>query len=191
MDSYEKALKKIEQDKKCIPTSYCCIGQVNQGATGPRGPIGPIGPTGPQGETGPTGPSGPAGTSVSIQGSYDDVSELEDEHPTGVSNEAYLVGDDLYVWSPNEDEWVNVGRIRGPQGIQGPPGINGVEGPIGPQGPSGVPGTLNTNNTTSQTVSSSESFEGAINLHKIAKTGSYNDLLNKPDILEYEVIDSW
>ena len=44
--------------------------------------------------------------------------------------------------------------------------------------------TLNTDNNTSQTVSSSESISGTgtINLHKVAKTGSYNDLLNKPTI---------
>lgn len=43
-----------------------------------------------------------------------------------------------------------------------------------------TPGTLNTTATTAQTTSSSESLSGTINLHKIAKTGSYNDLLNKP-----------
>ena len=44
--------------------------------------------------------------------------------------------------------------------------------------------TLNTDNNTSQTVSASESISGTgtINLHKVAKTGSYNDLLNKPTI---------
>ncbi len=140
MDSYEKALKKIEQDKKCIPNCLTCINQINHSITGPTGPQGEMGPTGPQGEIGPTGPSGAAGTSVSIQGSYDNFDELEKEHPTGVSNEAYLVGDDLYVWSPNEDIWINVGRIRGPQGIQGPPGVEGPQGPTGPQGETGLAG---------------------------------------------------
>lgn len=44
--------------------------------------------------------------------------------------------------------------------------------------------TLNTNNTTSQTANGSESISGSgtINLHKVAKTGNYNDLLNKPTI---------
>ena len=178
MDSYEKALKKIEQDKKCIPTSYCCIGQVNQGATGPTGPIGP---TGPQGETGPMGPTGAAGTSVSIQGSYDDVSELEDEHPTGVSNEAYLVGDDLYVWSPNEDEWVNGGRIRGPQGIQGPPGINGVEGPIGPQGLQGSQGETGPTGPTGPMGSAGPQLIGA------SYIVSYNQIDYPPQGLEISV----
>ena len=43
-------------------------------------------------------------------------------------------------------------------------------------------GTLNTNNATAQTISSSESFSGSINLHKVSKTGNYNDLLNPPSI---------
>lgn len=44
--------------------------------------------------------------------------------------------------------------------------------------------TLNTNNTTPQTVNASESISGlgTINLHKVAKTGNYNDLSNTPSI---------
>lgn len=43
---------------------------------------------------------------------------------------------------------------------------------------------LNTNNTAAQTVNASEAIAGSgtINLHKVAKTGNYNDLLNKPTI---------
>ena len=44
--------------------------------------------------------------------------------------------------------------------------------------------SLNTNNATAQSPSSDEAIAGSgtINLHKIAKTGSYNDLSNKPTI---------
>jgi len=49
-------------------------------------------------------------------------------------------------------------------------------------------GSLNTNNATAQTVSSSESFTSNISLHKISKTGSYSDLLNKPTIPATNVI---
>jgi hypothetical protein len=44
--------------------------------------------------------------------------------------------------------------------------------------------TLKTDNTTAQTASASEAIAGSgtINLHKVSKTGSYNDLLNKPTI---------
>lgn len=50
--------------------------------------------------------------------------------------------------------------------------------------------TLKTDNTTAQTASSSESITGSgtINLHKVSKTGNYNDLLNKPTIPAVEAI---
>ena len=42
--------------------------------------------------------------------------------------------------------------------------------------------SLNTNNTAAQTVNASEAIAGSgtINLHKVSKTGNYNDLLNRP-----------
>lgn len=43
-------------------------------------------------------------------------------------------------------------------------------------------GTLNTSSTQSLSVETSESFSNGISLHKISKTGSYNDLLNKPNL---------
>lgn len=47
--------------------------------------------------------------------------------------------------------------------------------------------TLNTNNTAPQPPSSSEAIAGSgtINLHKVAKTGSYNDLNDKPNVVKY------
>ena len=45
-----------------------------------------------------------------------------------------------------------------------------------------APGTLKTNNTTAQTASASESLSGTINLHKVAKTGIYSDLIGTPTI---------
>ena len=45
-----------------------------------------------------------------------------------------------------------------------------------------APGTLNTNNSTAQTASASEALSGTINLHKIAKTGTYSDLIGTPTI---------
>lgn len=46
----------------------------------------------------------------------------------------------------------------------------------------GTVGTLVTNNTTAQTASASESFADTINLHKIAKTGTYSDLIGTPTV---------
>ena len=45
-----------------------------------------------------------------------------------------------------------------------------------------APGTLNTNNDTAIAVNSSEALSGTVKLHKVAKTGSYEDLLYKPTV---------
>ena len=88
------------------------------------------------------GPTGPAGSSISILGSYDNLSDLINEHPTGNIGDGYIVGDDLYVWSLNEDKWINVGTIKGPTGPAGPQGIRGLTGEVGAQGPTGPKGDI-------------------------------------------------
>lgn len=45
-----------------------------------------------------------------------------------------------------------------------------------------IPGTLNTTATSAQTTSSSESLSGSVTLHKVAKTGTYSDLIGTPAI---------
>ena len=50
---------------------------------------------------------------------------------------------------------------------------------------------LNTNNTASQSVSSNEIIGGTIKLHKISKTGSYNDLRDKPTIPAAQIQSDW
>lgn len=58
-------------------------------------------------------------------------------------------------------------------------------------GGSATVGTLNTTNETAQTPSASESFGNNINLHRIAKTGNYEHLLNKPTIPAAQVQSDW
>ena len=45
-----------------------------------------------------------------------------------------------------------------------------------------APGTLNTTATTAQSTAASEALSGTITLHKIAKTGTYSDLIGTPTI---------
>lgn len=45
-----------------------------------------------------------------------------------------------------------------------------------------APGTLTTTATTAQATATNEALSGNIALHKVSKTGSYNDLNNKPTI---------
>lgn len=115
-----------------------------------RGPQGTPGEPGPKGDQGEPGPKGADGTGVNILGSYDTEADLRAAYPTGLSGQAYLVVGDLYVWSSTTSDWVNVGNIRGPEGIQGPQGIQGNPGPKGDPGdagPKGDPGSAGVRGT--------------------------------------------
>lgn len=111
---------------------------------------------GPKGETGPQGPQGPKGDTgegINILGSYSTEEELKQNHPTGSLGDAYLVLQDLYIWSDTTSDWVNTGTIKGPKGDTGPQGpqgekgdtgLQGETGPQGPQGPKGDTGPAGT-----------------------------------------------
>ena len=114
-------------DEQEIFITFARTGDI--GDTGPTGPTGPAGATGP---TGSTGATGAAGTSVTILGQYADLAALQAAQPTGSPGDSYLVeSGDLYVWSANTSQWVDVGNIEGPTG---PTGTAGATGPTGPAG---------------------------------------------------------
>ncbi|MDR0865914.1 MAG: hypothetical protein LBO74_13425 [Candidatus Symbiothrix sp.] len=69
-------------------------------------------------------------------------------------------------------------------GTVGPQGPAGATGPQGPAGESATAGTLVTTATTNAKITAPTSTNAAITLHDVARTGSYNDLLNKPTIPE-------
>jgi len=110
------------------------------GATGATGATGPTGPQGSQGTQGIQGIQGEQGTGVNILGSYENLTALQAAHPTGSPADAYLINNDLYVWSQSTSSWVNVGTIRGPQGDQGIQGIQGIKGDTGNTGSTGATG---------------------------------------------------
>lgn len=105
------------------------------GKTGPRGDRGPKGVRGDRGNDGPrgdAGPEGPAGKGIAVAGRYNEVSELPASWTTGDSG--FVIGRNMYLFDPKENEWFNSGPIVGPQGEEGP------EGPEGPQGEQGYEG---------------------------------------------------
>lgn len=117
--------------------------QGEKGDTGDTGATGATGPQGIQGEKGDQGDQGiqgEQGTGVNILGSYANLAALQSAHPTGSSGDAYLIDNDLYVWSQSTSSWINVGTIRGPQGIQGEHGIQGAKGDKGDTGDTGATG---------------------------------------------------
>lgn len=54
-----------------------------------------------------------------------------------------------------------------------------------------APGTLKTDATAAQTVSSGEAMSGTITLHKVAKTGTYSDLIGTPTIPTESTVSGW
>ena len=76
---------------------------------------------------GKDGTPGKDGTSVNILGSYNSLEELKQAHPTGNVGDAYIVQGDMYVWSTEENTWVDVGNIQGPKGDDGYTPQKGVD----------------------------------------------------------------
>ena len=113
-----------------------------QGEPGPQGiqgEIGPQGPKGEQGETGPQGEPGKDGTSVTIKGSVPTNSELS-SLANLQAGEGYITEDNGHLNVFNGSEFIDVGEIRGPQGLQGPQGETGPQGEQGIQGEKGDTG---------------------------------------------------
>lgn len=54
-----------------------------------------------------------------------------------------------------------------------------------------APGTLTTTSTTALSTATNEALSGNISLHKVAKTGTYNDLVGKPTIPAAQVQSDW
>lgn len=99
--------------------------------------------------------------------------------PIGEDGFHAIVGstDTVWVWDHNTTSWVNSDK----QGLV--LSVNGQTGHVTIP----VPGTLNTNNTDSLPVNASESLAGNVNLHKVSKTGDFNDLKNKPVLSKFFV----
>lgn len=99
--------------------------------------------------------------------------------PTGEDGWHAIVGstDTVWVWDHDTTSWVNSDK----QGLV--LSVNGQTGHITIP----TPGTLNTDNTESLPVNPSESLGSNINLHKVSKTGDFNDLKNKPVLSKFFV----
>jgi len=94
---------------------------------------------GDRGDTGPRGPigrRGPDGTSVTIKGAVESIDDL----PQGdnSSGDGYLIGGILWVWSEEQDQFLETGNIQGPGGETGAPGEDGDPGEDGFDGNDGI-----------------------------------------------------
>lgn len=116
------------------------------GADGADGAPGADGADGADGQDGAQGPAGADGTSIEIQGTKPTVADLP---ATGNTvGDLWIIDQtgggatagDGYVWTVG-NTWLNIGPLRGPQGIQG---VQGAQGPAGANGTNGVDGTNGT-----------------------------------------------
>jgi len=151
-----------------------------QGSTGPAGANGTNGTNGSDGTDGQDGAQGPAGadgTSITIQGTKETVGDLPASGSTGdlwiinTTGGGATAGDG-YVWTEG-GAWLNIGPLRGPQGIQGTAGVNGVDGTDGTdgvdgaqgsQGPQGIQGLQGVQGIPGQDGAAGEKFKPYINL---------------------------
>ena len=80
--------------------------------------------------------------SIQILDAHDTYEDFIAEHPTGNPGDAHLVGDHIYSWNPELQQWVDAGHIVGPAGPEG------LMGPTGPQGPKGDTGAIGASGTS-------------------------------------------
>lgn len=111
------------------------------------------GSKGDTGETGPRGPKGENGTSVSIQPSEEDCTEL---------GQGYLDdnGDLQVLVRLHPRTFENAGHIQGPQGEQGEQGEKGDTGETGAQGPQGPQGPIGPQGPAGQTTLYKHTLQG-------------------------------
>ncbi|WP_302806774.1 hypothetical protein [Cloacibacillus porcorum] len=50
---------------------------------------------------------------------YDTEAEMRAAHPTGADGDCYKIGDNLYLWGPSTNSWVDIGRLKGDIGPSG------------------------------------------------------------------------
>jgi hypothetical protein len=115
------------------------------GANGSNGSNGAPGTNGAPGANGAQGVAGADGTSINILGTKPTFADLP---ATGNTVGDLWVIDqtgggatagDGYVWTAG-NTWLNIGPLRGPQGIQGATGTDGLPGVPGTPGTDGTPG---------------------------------------------------
>ena len=115
------------------------------GDNGSDGADGAPGSNGANGQDGAQGAAGADGTSIEIQGTKPTVADLP---ATGNTvGDLWIIDQtgggatagDGYVWTVGS-AWLNIGPLRGPQGIQGIAGSNGTDGAAGTPGATGAAG---------------------------------------------------
>ena len=105
-----------------------------RGATGADGREGPAGKDGVDGVDGADGKDGSGVNILGVKASEADLPAV------GNVGDAWMIGENLWVWDVADSAWVNAGPIRGPQGPAGADGRDGADGQDGAAGQDGQDG---------------------------------------------------
>ena len=95
---------------------------------------------------GPEGPPGPGGVVTDLAPGLFALTVDEDgnvylQHNDGEPTPPFSIdGDKNLIYTVSDEVQINLGNIRGPQGVQGPQGVKGDTGGQGPQGETGPRG---------------------------------------------------
>lgn len=169
------------------------VGGAGGGTTGPQGVPGVAGAAG---AAGAQGVAGSDGTSINIKGTKSTVGDLP---ASGVLGDLWIIDQtgggatsgDAYVWTAAA-AWLNVGPLRGPQGVQGTAGTNGVDGAQGIQGIQGPVGAGNFLPLSGGAVTGNVAITGELTPGKIkdssTSTGTVGQVLKRVNIGSVELL---
>lgn len=172
----------------CLVTSYMNI----KGEKGDKGDPGEKGNDGDRGPKGDKGDPGVSGNSFEIVGQVDQSSQLPIASAINLG-QAYFVGTEepRDVWAcveyNNTIQWINQGKLQGPQGPQGEQGDKGDQGDPGEKGDQGDPGEpglpgqtgltalsrIGASMTSEPTVGNTYNFGSQSNFSRIPVVGDY------------------
>lgn len=123
------------KDNYALAVENGFVGSLTEYLASLKGAKGDTGATGPRGNTGLKGDKGDVGEGLAILGTKASEADLPADPVTG---DAWLIGDDLYIF--DGAEWKNGGPVRGPKGDTGATGPAGAKGDQGDTGPAGAKG---------------------------------------------------
>ena len=69
-----------------------------------------------RGLQGAKGENGKDGVGLAPKGKFDTYEEMVANHPEGKHGDVYIVGEDIWFWSTDDNAWVNAGKFIGPKG---------------------------------------------------------------------------
>lgn len=149
-------------------------------STGPMGPAGPQGPKGDKGDRGETGPRGLTGE-TGPKGEKGDKGDRGETGATGAQGPSGADGKDYVLTEADKQEIAGMVEVTGGSGASIDDTAPGADTTYSSQKIEAVVSELNEANAAQNTEIAKKANNA--DLAKVAKSGSYDDLINKPTTL--------